>query len=64
MRIEKRLKTMYKPLSEDESGENIVEYGLIATFVSLAVVGGMMVVGNGFQGIWQSVANAFRSIGF
>jgi len=43
--------------AKDESGATAVEYGLIATFIALAIIAGATVVGTKLNGIFQTVAD-------
>ena len=52
-----------KRLQEDESGQDLIEYALIAALIALAAVAGMKTVGEGIRGAFDNVntglTNAF-----
>ena len=43
--------------AKDESGATAVEYGLIATFIALAVIAGATAIGSKLNDIFQTVAD-------
>ncbi len=45
---------------KNESGATAVEYGLLATFIALAVIGGLTAVSTSLKGTFNNVANAAR----
>ena len=49
-------KTMYRLLLEDESGQNLIEYALVAGLIGLAAVAAM-------TGIGTSIKTAFNTVG-
>lgn len=48
-------------LSAEEKAEDIVEYGLILSFISLAVLGVAFQVGLSLQAIWQNIGDTVAS---
>ena len=42
-------------LTKDTSGQDLIEYALLAGFISLAAVTAILNVGSGVNGIWGSV---------
>ncbi len=42
----------------DQSGTTVIEYGLIAALITVVCIGGMTVVGNGLQGVYNAVSAA------
>lgn len=53
------MKNMLKWLSEEESGQGMVEYGLILAFVALAAVTALGTVGKQLVPLFEDVANKF-----
>jgi pilus assembly protein Flp/PilA len=47
---------LIRQLSTDESGATAIEYGLIAAFVGIVLVGALTQLGTGLNGIMQTVA--------
>jgi pilus assembly protein Flp/PilA len=45
----------FNNLKEDESGQDLIEYALIAALIGLAAVAGMKTVGEGIQSAFTSV---------
>ena len=45
---------MLRHLMRDERGATAIEYGLIATLIALAIVGGAGAFGNALQTLWDS----------
>ncbi len=43
----------------EESGQTLVEYGLIVALVSIAVIGALLLLGGGIDDVFQTVVNAF-----
>jgi pilus assembly protein Flp/PilA len=50
-----------KSLRQDESGQDLIEYALIAALIALAAVAGMKTVGTGIVGAFNSVATQLNS---
>jgi pilus assembly protein Flp/PilA len=50
-----------KHLQQDESGQDLIEYALIAALIGLAAVGGMKTVGEGIQGAFTSVTTNLKT---
>ena len=58
----RRQLALLKRLGSDERGEDIVEYGLVFSCVSLAVVGAAILMGTSLDGIWQVISEAIAKI--
>jgi pilus assembly protein Flp/PilA len=43
---------------KDQSGTTAIEYGLIAALISVVCIAGMVLVGNGLQGVYNAVSAA------
>jgi len=50
-----------KSFRQDESGQDLIEYALIAALIALAAVAGMKTVGTGIVGAFNSVATQLNS---
>ena len=46
-------------LLRNESGATVIEYGLIATLISIAIVGALGATGASLQASFTNVANSF-----
>ena len=54
-----RMRSARTALRLDRSGATSIEYALIATFISIVVVGWATFVGQSISGFFMSVANGF-----
>jgi len=54
-----RMRSAPMILGLDRSGATSIEYALIATFISIVVVGWATFVGQSISGFFMSVANGF-----
>jgi pilus assembly protein Flp/PilA len=54
-----RMRSASMVLEHDRSGATSIEYALIATFISIVVVGWATFVGQSISGFFMSVANGF-----
>lgn len=50
------MKNMFKAFVQDESGQDLIEYALVAALVGLGAVAAM-------QGLSNSIANTFNGVG-
>jgi pilus assembly protein Flp/PilA len=50
-----------KNLRQDESGQDLIEYALIAALIALAAVAGMKTVGTGIVNAFDGVATQLNS---
>jgi len=53
------MKSMFWEFVRSESGVTSIEYALIATFISVAIITGVTGVGNGLSNIFNNVKNSF-----
>ena len=49
------LKNLFASLVRDEQGQDLIEYALLATFVSLVAIGGATVLGNALNNWYSAV---------
>ena len=56
------MKSMTTKLLKDQSGQDIIEYALLAGLVSLVVVSTVLNVGSGVNGIWNGVSTQMAGI--
>ena len=52
---------LLKSLRQDESGQDLIEYALIAALIALAAVAGLKTVGTGVVGALNKVATQLNS---
>ena len=50
------LKNLFASLVRDEQGQDLIEYALLATFVSLVAIGGATLVGTALNNWYGAVA--------
>ena len=48
-------------LSKDQKGATAVEYGLILALIFLAMIGGVVAVGQVTSGMWNNVSSEVRN---
>ena len=48
-------------ISKDERGATVVEYGLILALIFLAMMGGVVAVGQVTSGMWNNVSSEVRN---
>lgn len=51
------MKSLLKNLLHDESGQDLIEYALIAALIALAAIGAMGGLANAIKGEFNNVAN-------
>ena len=51
------MKTLLKKLMVEESGQDLIEYALLAGFISLVAVGAITAVGLGVDSVYQNIAS-------
>lgn len=49
-------------LSSDQRGATAVEYGLILALIFLAVMGGVIALGDSVRGRWNAISNSVSSV--
>lgn len=52
---------MFKRFLRDDSGATLVEYGMILTFISIAVINGVGYYGNELEVIWTKLSNGVKT---
>jgi Flp pilus assembly pilin Flp len=57
------LRAMVEALSSEESGQDLVEYALVATMIALGAVATMGIVARNIDAIFSSIAIKFRAHG-
>ena len=53
------MKTVLSRFARDEAGATAIEYGLIATFIGLAIVAAMTSLGSGLSTQFSSIGGSF-----
>ncbi len=56
--------SMIKRFLRDETGATVIEYGIILTLISIAVIGGVGAFGNELEGVWVKLGNGLRTHSF
>lgn len=51
-------KTFWRAFFKIQSGTTAIEYGLIGALISVVCIAGMVLVGNGLQGVYNAVSVA------
>jgi pilus assembly protein Flp/PilA len=51
-----KLQNLFDRLLRDEQGQDLIEYALLATFVSLVAIGGATLLGNALNNWYSQVA--------
>ena len=51
------IRTAFRRLLRDESGATAIEYGLIASLIIVAMIGGLSALGGGANGKWGELSN-------
>lgn len=51
-----RMKTLVARLAKDEQGQDLIEYALLATFVSLVAIAGATLLGTALNNWYSTVA--------
>jgi pilus assembly protein Flp/PilA len=54
------LRTLFGPFLRDERGSTAIEYALIASGVSIVIVGTIVTLGTNVKGFYTSVATALK----
>lgn len=52
-----RLGKSLRQFAADESGATAMEYALIATLISVAIIGGATAAGSQLNAVWSTLAN-------
>jgi pilus assembly protein Flp/PilA len=59
----RQLRAVFEVLNSEESGQDLVEYALVATMIALGAAATMGVVAKNINDIFSSVAIKFRAYG-
>jgi Flp pilus assembly pilin Flp len=51
--------TKLKRLFKDENGQDMIEYGLLASFISIVAIGVIMLIATPLIALYQTVVDAF-----
>ncbi|MEO6432696.1 MAG: Flp family type IVb pilin [Sphingomicrobium sp.] len=51
------IRNALRAIASDESGATAIEYGLIAAFLGVGLVGALSALGGGTEGMWTNLAN-------
>lgn len=51
-----------RQMAKEEAAVTAIEYGLLASLVALAIVGGVTLLGDTVGGMWQMIANVVSSV--
>jgi pilus assembly protein Flp/PilA len=54
--------TMLRRFLTDERGATAIEYGLVASLIALAIVGGVTVFAASLQTLWSDVADRISEV--
>jgi pilus assembly protein Flp/PilA len=55
------MKTLFTRFANDESGATAIEYGLIATLISVAIIAGAMALGNKLNEVFNGLADTMNA---
>jgi pilus assembly protein Flp/PilA len=56
------LKTLFLRLATEDSGQDLIEYALVAALISLAAIAGLKTVGNQVSALMSSVGSNLTSV--
>ena len=51
------VRTMGRKLRSDKRGATVIEYGLIAALIAIAIMGALRSLGGGSNGMWSKLDN-------
>lgn len=51
------VRTMGRKLRSDKRGATVIEYGLIAALIAIAIMGALRSLGGGSGGMWSKLSN-------
>ena len=54
------VRTMGRKLRSDKRGATVIEYGLIAALIAVAIMGSLRTLGGGSNGMWTILDNRFE----
>jgi pilus assembly protein Flp/PilA len=55
------IRTMLRMLRLDQRGATAIEYGLIASLIVIAMMGGLAAAGGGTTGLWTKISTRVSS---
>ena len=55
------MKRFVRRLKNDECGQDLIEYALLAAFISLVAIAAITNVGSGLNGVWGNVDTQMTS---
>lgn len=55
------MKTLFARFAKDESGATAIEYGLIATLISVAIIAGATVLGGKLNSVFQGLGDTMQA---
>jgi pilus assembly protein Flp/PilA len=55
------IRTTLRRLLADQGGATAIEYGLIASLIIVAMIGGLSALGGGAGGMWTKINNAVNN---
>lgn len=56
------LKTLFLRLAKEDSGQDLIEYALVAALISLAAIAGLKTVGNQVSALMSTVGSDLTSV--
>jgi len=56
------MKTMFKRFVREEAGQDLIEYALLAGFISLVAVVAIQSVGTGVNGVYNNINTQVQAI--
>jgi pilus assembly protein Flp/PilA len=56
-----RLIDRLRLFATDQSGQDLIEYGLLAALIALVAVAAVQLAGNSLNTLWSSIANQVKS---
>jgi pilus assembly protein Flp/PilA len=55
------IRTMGRKLRSDKRGATVIEYGLIAALIAIAIMSSLRALGGGSNGMWSRLDNRFEA---
>ena len=55
------IRTILRKLAADQGGATAIEYGLIASLIVIAMIGGLSSLGGGSGGMWTKVSDEVQN---
>lgn len=60
-RLPKNLHGTWKWI-EDEAGQDLAEYGMLAALIAVVVIGAITVLGGSLVAVWNTITNALAGL--